>query len=377
MTRPYDTIVVGAGPAGSAAATVLARSGRRVLLLEKDDLPRPKVCGEFLSSAAVDRLEELGARARLEELGPERIDRGSISWPDGPSVPFRLPAPALGVSRYSLDHLLACGARQEGAEVWLGARVVSVSLEDSPGRRFRVRLIRAHGEQEVESDTLIGAWGRWDALDRRLERGFLLRRSRFFGWSRDYGGADWLAGQVRLYVFPGGYCGLSRVEGNRVNLAGIVLEEVHLQLRDGWPGVLERARRAHRELDRDLSRLTPGPVGFIGTGPVFFTAKPPTERGMLLAGDAAGVLDSYSGQGQAMALGSGILAAKCVERCLGGQVTNEHLPGVYANAWRRRFGRRFGWSQVFRMLILNPRLGRLAARLAGRRLVSLAMRTLT
>ncbi|MGH9317517.1 MAG: NAD(P)/FAD-dependent oxidoreductase [Thermoanaerobaculia bacterium] len=376
MTQPYDTIVVGAGPAGAAAATMLARAARRVLLLEKDEFPRPKVCGEFLSSGALACLEELGARGPVEELNPERIERGVISWPGGPRVCFRVPAPALGLSRYRLDHLLASGARQAGAEVWFGARVLSV--EGSEGRPFRVRLIRAQTEEEVQSPTVIGAWGRWDALDRRLERGFLLRRARFFGWSRDYGGdTEWLAGQVRLYIFPGGYCGLSRVEGNKVNLAGVVSEKVRSRLPAGWTGILEHVRSSHRELDTDLSRLAPGPVGFIGTGPVFFTAKPPTERGMLITGDAAGVLDSYSGEGQAMALASGILAAQCVERWLDGQAPRERLPDIYERAWRRRFGRRFGWSQAFRLLMLNPSLGRLAARLAGERLVRLAMGTLS
>lgn len=375
MTQAFDAVIVGAGPAGSAAATVLARAGRRVLLLEKDEFPRPKVCGEFLSSGALPSLEDLGARGPIEQLGPERIERGVISLPDGPRVCFRLPAPALGISRCRLDHLLACGARQAGAEVWFGARVLSV--ESKEARRFRVRLVRAQTEEEVEAPTVVGAWGRWDALDRRLERRFLARRAMFFGWSRDYGGdTDWLAGQVRLYVFPGGYCGLSRVEGGKVNLAGVISEKVRSRLPAGWTAVVEHARSAHPELDEDLSRLAPGPVGFMGTGPVFFTAKPPTERRMLIAGDAAGVLDPYSGEGQAAALASGILAAQCVERFLSGQVPLERLPALYKRVWRRRFARRFGWSLAFRALMLHPRLGRLAGRVAGERLVRLAMRGL-
>src|SRR5207237_5725359 len=156
---------------------------------------------------------------------------------------------------------------------------------------------------------------------RALERSFLSRRSRFFGWSRDYAaGTSFLQGEVRLYVFGGGYCGLSRVEGGAINLAGIVSESARGRAGRGWEALLERARRGNRALDADLAKLSPGPIGFLGTGPVFFTAKPPTEDGILMAGDAAGVLDPFSGEGQSAALASGILAAETAERLLAGEL---------------------------------------------------------
>jgi len=108
----WDAVVVGAGPAGSAAATVLSLAGRRVLLLEKDRFPRAKVCGEFLSGDALLSIERLGARRTLDAFGPERIDGGSVHPARGGAVHFRLPAPALGISRFRLDDLLAAGARQ-------------------------------------------------------------------------------------------------------------------------------------------------------------------------------------------------------------------------------------------------------------------------
>ena len=74
----FDAIVVGAGPAGSAAATVLAQSRARVLLVEKDTLPRAKVCGELLSAGTLSGFERLGVLGRIEELGPEHIESGEI-----------------------------------------------------------------------------------------------------------------------------------------------------------------------------------------------------------------------------------------------------------------------------------------------------------
>jgi flavin-dependent dehydrogenase len=368
----FDAVVVGAGPAGSAAATLLARCGRRVLLLEKDSFPRPKVCGEFLSSDALPALEKLGVRAALERAGPERIDRGSIHWPGGRSVSFRLKSPAYGVSRLLLDDLLARGASDAGADTRFAARVTSVHGASPSG--FRVRFSHARAEREVRSRFVVGAWGRWDALDRKLDRGFRLARSRYLGWSRDYEcDTAPLAGQVRLYVFAGGYCGLSRVEGERVNLAGVIAESVLRGQRAGWEGVLARARGSNPALAADLSVLTPGPIGFLGTGPVFFTAKPPSEEGILMAGDAAGVIDPFSGEGQAAALASGILAGETIERALAGNLSPARTAALYTRAWKSSNACRFTWSSLLRRFILHPRLGAAAAGLAGEKLVAFAM----
>jgi len=380
MTDPrapqIDVLVIGAGPAGSAAAAILAERGRRVRLLEKDRFPRPKVCGEFLSATARESLERLGVLERIEAEA-ERIERGSLHLPGAGAVAFTLPRPALGLSRYRLDDLLASRARELGAAVCFGGRVVAVERDPAVG--FRVRLA-ADGVERVERELLahavVGAWGRWDPLDRSLERDFAARR-RYLGWSRDFAPAASLAGTVRLYGFPGGYCGLSRVEGGAVNLAGVVAESVRRRLPPGWDAVVAHARAANRDLDRDLAPLSPGPVGFLGTGPVYFTAKPPEEDGILMAGDAAGVIDPFSGEGQSAALASGILAADTLERAFREEARWSDVPRLYAAAWRRRFERRFSWSAALRRLMLNPASGAFAARLVGPRLMRFAIGRLT
>ena len=370
----WDAIVIGAGPAGSAAATVLSAAGRRVLLLEKDRFPRAKVCGEFLSGDGLASIERLGARAALDTFLPERIEEGSVYPARGGAVHFRLPSPALGISRFRLDDLLANRAREAGAEARFTCRVVSTA--GSPERGFSVTFVSDGVRETAEARALVGAWGRWDALDRRLDRSFL-ERSRFFGWSRDYrGDTSALEGRVRLYLFPGGYCGLSRVEGGEVNLAGVLSEAERRRIGGGWEDVLERAREGNRALDLALRPMHPGPRGFLGTVPAVFTAKPPTENGILMAGDAAGVIDPFSGQGQAAALATGILAAETVLALLDGRLEAGRYLAAYAGAWRRRFSRSFAWSAALRRLILGRTLGRIAGRLAGERLVRFAIRRL-
>jgi len=373
----WDALVVGAGPAGSAAAAVLASRGARVLLVEKDRFPRSKVCGEFLAAEALASIDRIGARGALEAALPERIEEGSLHLSNGASVPFRLPAPAFGISRRVLDALLADRASALGAHVRFDTRVRGI--EGSPREGFRVRLQEGAGgaaEEETDARAVVGAWGRWDALDRSLDRSFL-RRARYFGWNRGFeGGEALLAGRVRLYLYPGGYCGLSRVEGAEVNLAGVVSEAVHRRLNGGWDAVLLHARESNPALDSDLGSLSAGPRGFLGTVPVIFTAKPPVENGVLMVGDAAGVLDPFSGQGQAAALTSGILAADAASEFLEGRISPSRLLEEYGRAWRTRFSRGFAWSALLRSLILDTRLGTAAARLAGEPLVRLGIRKL-
>jgi menaquinone-9 beta-reductase len=366
-----DVIVIGAGPGGSAAAAILAEAGRRVLLLEKDRFPRPKVCGEFLAATARTSLARLGVLACVERAA-EPIGGGTIHLPGANAVAFSLSNPGLGISRHLLDDLLASRSRELGADLRFGSRVIAVDARDGG---FDVRFAADGAEHEVRARAVVGAWGRWDPLDRALDRES--GGKRYLGWSRDYAPEASLAGVVRLYAFPGGYCGLSRVEGGTVNLAGVIEETTRRRLPAGWDAVVAHARAANPALDRDLASLLPGPVGFLGTGPVHFTAKPPVEGGILMVGDAAGVIDPFSGEGQSAALVSGILAAETLELALRGDVATTDVPRRYATAWRSRFERRFSWSAALRQLMLHPRLGGVAARLAGRRVAAFAIQRLT
>lgn len=370
----YDVVVVGAGPAGAAAAATLARGSRSVLLLEKDRFPRHKVCGEFLSGSAVESLARLRAEESVAACRPESIDRAFLHLTRGRPIAFDLPSPALGISRFALDAALARVAETAGAQVRFETRVAGVARGS---RGFAVELADAP-RGAIAARAVVGAWGRWDVLDKRLARGFLSARRRFVAWSRDYvGDTAALAGKVALFTFPGGYCGLSRVEGGTVNLAGVVSDRVKARTGGGWEAVVTHARRCNPGLDAALAPLTPGPVGFLGAGPVFFTRKPLVEDGILMAGDAAGVIDPFSGEGQSAALASGILAAESIESGLADQCPMSDVPAAYTRAWNQRFAGGFAWSRLLRHLVLHPTIGEMTGRIAGERIARLAVWRIT
>ena len=368
-----DTVVIGAGPAGSAAAAILAEAGIAPLVIEKDRFPRRKVCGEFLSGSARESLVRLDVLAEIAgEAAP--IERASVRLRRGRSVDFDLSARGFGISRLRLDEILAGRAAERGAEIRFGCRVLAIENEGAGVTRLRLAADGGR-EESVRTRSVVGAWGRWDALDRTLHRRFLARGGRFFGWSRDYEpvpGA--LEGDVRLYLFRGGYCGLSRVEGGRIHLAGVISEARRRRIPSGWEAAVAHARRDNPALDRDLAALPArSPDGDLGTGPVYFTAKHPTERGALMAGDAAGVIDPFLGEGLAAALASGVLAGETLASALLGRIRMEEAAGLYSLAWKRRLRTRIGWGAALRGLMLHPGAAAFAARIAGNGLAKAAL----
>jgi flavin-dependent dehydrogenase len=362
VTAGFDVAIVGAGPAGSSAAIELARRGRSVVLLEKERFPRDKVCGEFLSPEAMDDLARWGVAARIAAEPVERIDRGTFFLAPRRAVDFSLPLPGTGVSRRLLDTLLAREAESAGAQVRFGRDVERI--EGSLAGGFS---ITAAADPPLAARCVLAAWGRWSPLDRALGREFARRtRGRFFGWSRhDEGDSSHLAGKIHLHFFRGGYCGLSRIEGGVVNFAGVVAEkELRRRLGSapdgggGWERFLAALVEGEPRLRADLAPLRPARE-VLGTPAVFFERHSPAFLGILGIGDAAGIRDPFTGDGQATAIRGGIVAAETVDAFLRGDVGADALERAHRETWTRAFRAPFTWDGIFRKALLSPFVRRL------------------
>ena len=346
----FDVAIVGAGPAGTCAAIALRRMGFSVLVLERDRFPRHKVCGEFLSFEAIGDLEACGAAERVRSAGGEPIERGAFFFEGRRSIEFPLPRPAVGISRYLLDYILAEAASAAGAQVRHGRRVEHISGDLEGGFRLSVD----GKEAGVAARAVLAAWGRWSPLDLAMGRPFAARtRGRFFGWSRhDAGSSAHLAGRVHLYFFRGGYCGLSRVEGGMVNFAGVVSEAELRRRGAGWERFLAALVEEQTALREDLAPLSPARA-VLGTPTVFFERHAPAFGGILAIGDAAGIRDPFTGDGQASAIRGGVLAARVLAPFLAGDVGAGELERSYREAYAREFGARFTWDALFRRALFS------------------------
>jgi flavin-dependent dehydrogenase len=334
----HDALIIGGGLAGGAAACVLAREGRRVLLLEREAGAHHKLCGEFLSAEGAAALRHLGLAP--ESLGAQPIRRMRLAT--GHAVAeAALPFTAFGLSRRRLDAALLARGRTLGADVRQGVTVRALDedgtahLVDGSSIAARATLL-ATGKHELRG---------WKRPEGAPMVGFKLHLK------LDGAQAARLTGHVELHLLPGGYAGLQMVEGGVANLC--------LLLREAPPGGLaalperiapagsllaERLRGSFPLWERPLA-IARVPYGHLHDG----EEDTPIWR----LGDQAAVTPSFTGDGMAIALHSGLLAARMLIEGAGASAYHAALRGDAGTQLRR--------AMRLQMLL---RLGRPAVALA-------------
>jgi flavin-dependent dehydrogenase len=340
----FDLAVIGGGPAGTSAATTAARLGARVLLLERGKLPRQRVCGEFVSAESIDLLTNLLDRAAPGLLeGALRIPEARLFF-DGHLVSMPVEPCAASVARLDLDVALWRAAESEGVIGKLQTTVEAIS-GNGP-----FRISTTAGTFEVRS--VINSSGRWSNLRKHADS------------SPSAGAAKWLGVKahfaetnphpsVDLYFFEGGYCGVQPVDlagndhtGARVNACAMVRSDVARSL----PEICELNVEL-RERCRGWQPLTEP----VNTSPLVFREPEPVHRGILLAGDAAGFVDPFVGDGISLALRSGALAAECLLPVFRQHSSLAGAEAHYREAYREKLLPVFRNSSKLRRLLSLPR----------------------
>jgi flavin-dependent dehydrogenase len=345
MTKlTVDVAVVGAGPAGSTLAALLARRGYSVALIDRDTFPRDKLCGEFLSYDAMPIVDALGLRDELDAHAAPEITHCRIAGRHR-NYEFDFPHPARGVSRMLLDDALFRRAVAAGSQAITG----TASEVTRDGVTFDGGTVRAR--------VVAGAWGRWGRFDQQLGRAFVRDRShRNFGFKRHYrkpGGTG--VGTIELYSFKRSYLGVNDVEGGITNICGLVHADRLQGLKGRWDAFIETIRAEEQPLEDLYARHIPAQEGFLSSEPVIFRSRSAVEEGIFMIGDASGVIDPLTGNGMAMALQSALVAAPFIAAVLenGDRQCREN---AYRNRHAQLFGRRIGWSRRVAFLLSRPAL---------------------
>ena len=335
-----DLVVVGAGPAGSTLAALLARRGARVALLDRDPFPRDKLCGEFLSYDALPVLEPLGVVDAIDAAGAPQIARGRIVG-SRRTYEFALPHAARGVSRLLFDDLLLRTATSAGA-----IRLDGVAATTIDGTRVN----------DIRAKAVAGAWGRWGRFDRELGRAFVRDRAhRHFGFKRHYRG-DHPRDTIDLYAFPRGYLGVNAVENDVTNICGLVHADRLAGHRGRWDAFVDTISREEPHVGALYARQQPAQDGFLASEPVIFRARDAVEAGVFMIGDASGVIDPLAGNGMAMAVQSALLAAPFLLRLVESPSRRASIEREYRVAHRAFFARRIAWSRRAAFFLSRPRL---------------------
>ena len=380
----FDALIVGAGPAGSAAAIELARAGWSVALVEKQRFPRRKVCGECIAASNLPLLHQLGVGDAFEACaGPEL--RQVTLWRGNQSVTAALPAADRGyghgqwgraLGRETLDTLLLAQARSVGVEVLQPWSVQAI--EGVAGAwQCELREVEATAIRRVRAALVIDAHGSWEDLPaQRSQRRLARSASDLFAFKANFDGAALAAGAISVLTLDGGYGGMVVADGGTATLACCVRRDRLSGLRGAAPGLsagdavqawLQRAcggvREALHGAERDGAWLAAGPIhpGLrIGAADELFRI-----------GNAAGEAHPILGEGMSMALQSArLLCAHLLSNPLSNPLGNQlgHSPVSrapagpqqavlqrrYAADWRREFAPRMRLAAAFAQLAMRP-----------------------
>lgn len=347
-----DLAIIGGGPAGTAAALEARRHGLRVAIWEQGKFPRHKVCGEFISAEALPWLQR--TIPQVLSRGAV-IDRAEFVFTSGVARGFNLPSPARGLSRHLLDAALWKGAAEAGAEAHEGEGVSRVRKLCGPGESDSWELESAGGFIE-KARALIVACGRWWRMEgfrspagERAPAG----AGKWMGAKGHFAGVE-PRGSVEMYLFRNGYCGLAPIEDGKYNLCcliGCQDESAARDVRNLSAWLAQAACLAGLEA-RLRGAVQVSPV--VTTAPVRLERRRAAQDGALLAGDAAGFLDPFTGEGISMALHSGRLAAEAVAEGFARGQGAQRAAVVYQQRLGKCAGRSYRMAALARALVGAP-----------------------
>jgi geranylgeranyl reductase family protein len=333
----FDVAIVGGGPAGSSCAAFCAMAGLQSLVLDREKFPREKVCGDCLNPSCWPVLERLELADRVRDLPHSKLCSVEFISIDGRGVTVDLPSGADGeisVKRSLFDDLLLRRARELGANVHEQTTVTGLSrndhwnIETASGDFFQARiLIGADGRNSTVAHLC-------NLLPRPARERVALQAH--IPLPQDFGN------RIVLQFLHEGYSGQASVNETQLNLCLV-----------GTPPTISPLRKwAERQFDlptnqpwRTITPLTRSPISS-------------AHENLFFIGDAARVVEPFTGEGIYYALRSGQLAANAVAKILRGDDRNPVLR-EFGRAYAQMYRGRLWINRLARAAVLRPQLGSL------------------
>ena len=350
ITTTFDVIIVGGGLAGLTSAIHLSTRKKRVLLIEKNEYPKHKVCGEYISNEVLPYLNSLGINPINE--GAKQITKVHISTTKSNLIKGELPLGGFGMSRYFLDNLLVNKAHLNGVQI-LKDTVDSIHFKKDSF------TITTKSSGVFQSKITIGAFGKRSSLDQKMKRKFIQKKSPYLAVKIHVKGV-FPENLVALHNFKGGYCGVSKVENNAINVCYITEYrsfKKHKNITDFQEQVVFKNKHL-RKIFKETSPVFEKPLTI---SQVSFQTKNPVEDHIIMCGDTAGMIHPLCGNGMGMAISSARLASVRILQFLNGEIkTREGLEKQYLRDWNKEFKIRLKAGHFIAWLFRNQTISQIA-----------------
>ena len=341
----FDVAIVGGGPAGSSCAAFCATAGLRTLVLEREKFPREKVCGDCLNPACWSILQRLELAEQVHAAPHGKLDRVEFIGINDRRLSIELPQGVNGeiaIKRSLLDELLLARAREVAATIFENTTVTALSPPDPRKDHWSITA----GEQTFRSRVLVAADGRNSTVARLcglLPAGTKERIALQTHLALPAGFGD----RVVLQFRPEGYCGQAPVNSAELNLCLVSVPRQMPALRK-WAEA--RFQIAPDHPWRTITPLTRAPI-------------PAGQFSLFLVGDAARVVEPFTGEGIYYALASAEVAAKAIALQHSGGAA-EDVSAAYSAAHAQLYRGRLWVNRLARAAVLSPRVASAALEMA-------------
>jgi flavin-dependent dehydrogenase len=342
-----EVLIIGGGLAGLTAAIHLSKLGLQVTVIEKNSYPKHKVCGEYISNEVLPYLNWLDLN--IADLNPTNITNLEFSTASGKTIKSVLPLGGFGISRFSLDEYLYKKALENGC------KIIHDNVENIVFENNQFIVTTTNNNSILKSEIVIGAFGKRSNVDQKMNRDFINKKSYWLAVKAHYSG-DFPNDVVGLHNFKGGYCGVSKVENQAINICYLADYETFKKYKniEEYQNSVVSENPHLRVIFEKSSLLFEKPLTI---SQISFEKKQAVENHILMIGDTAGLIHPLCGNGMAMAIHSAKIASELVHKYYTNEIkSRKELEEKYIHEWNLNFKKRLKTGRFLSSILQKPKL---------------------
>lgn len=361
-----DILIIGGGPAGATSALYLTQHGFDITLVEKKKFPRETLCGEFLSQEVTNALKELNLFEEFIALKPNRLKSFKAISKTGVELISPLNFEAYGMKRSVFDEMLLTKVKGKKISVIQPGEVLNIKKTN---RGFFSEILLATGETyRINSKFVIGAYGRQNILDKKLDRNFINKKSYLNGVKfhlPDNMLNEYCPDEIRIYFDEGFYCGINQANEAEVTLCFLEYRnKSQVSPRDKLLEVM-KSNPKFNQLFTNAALDFIKSANIYGTGNIFFGKRRLVENGIIMIGDSARVIAPLAGDGIGMAMETAKLLSSILNENKAEDINLDKVYDDYKKRFAKLFNNRLRTAWCLQKIMLSKLLSKSALRIVS------------